>query len=67
VPLWGQKTSQDSDVIESSLLSSGGTEEVNLCFECLFGKMINAQNMLVQIMADRTHRVIKNAIQAIAT
>jgi len=49
------------------LLSTGGTEEVNLSFERLFGKMINAQDMIAQIMADRSHRQIKNVIQAIAT
>lgn len=49
------------------LLSSGGTDTVNLSFERLFGKMINAQDMLAQIMADRGHRQIKNIIQAIAT
>ncbi len=49
------------------LLSSGGSEEINLSFERLFGKMINAQDMLAQIMADRSHRQIKNTLQAIAT
>ncbi len=49
------------------LYSTGGSEEVNLSFERLFGKMINAQDMLAQIMADRTHRQIKNVIQAVAT
>jgi len=52
---------------ELFLLSSGGTEEINLSFERLFGKMINAQDMMAQIMADRTHRQIKNVIQQIAT
>ncbi len=52
---------------ELFLLSSGGTEEVNLSFERLFGKIINAQDMIAQIMADRNHRQIKNVIQAIAT
>lgn len=53
---------------ELFLLSTGGEEgEVNLSFERLFGKMINAQDMLAQIMADRGHRQIKNIIQAIAT
>jgi len=52
---------------ELLLLSSAGTEAVNLSFERLFGKMINAQDMLAQIMADRGHRQIKNVIQAIAT
>lgn len=49
------------------LLSTGGSEEINLSFERLFGKMINAQDMIAQIMANRTHRQIKNVIQAIAT
>lgn len=49
------------------LLSTAGTEEINLSFERLFGKMINAQDMIAQIMADRTHRQIKNVIQHIAT
>ncbi len=49
------------------LLSTAGSGEINLSFERLFGKMINAQDMIAQIMADRTHRQIKNVIQAIAT
>lgn len=49
------------------LLSSGQRDEVNLSFERLFGQMINAQDMIAQIMADRTHRQIKNVIQAVAT
>lgn len=49
------------------LLSSEGTHEVNLSFERLFGKMINAQDMIAQITADRTHRQIKNLIQTVAT
>ena len=49
------------------LLSSGGSEKINLSFERLFGKMINAQDMIAQIMADRNHRQIKNVIQAVAT
>ena len=52
---------------ELFLLSTGGTEEINLSFERLFGKMINAQDLMAQIMADRTHRQIKNVIQQIAT
>lgn len=49
------------------LLSTNDAEQVNLSFERLFGKMINTQDMLAQIMADRTHRQIKNIIQAVAT
>ncbi len=50
------------------LYSTGGEgEAINLSFERLFGKMINAQDMLAQIMADRTHRQIKNTIQAVIT
>ncbi len=50
------------------LYSTGAEgEEINLSFERLFGKMINAQDMLAQIMADRTHRQIKNSIQTVLT
>ncbi|HIF54201.1 MAG TPA: hypothetical protein EYQ57_03295 [Methylococcaceae bacterium] len=49
------------------LLSSVGTPEINLSFERLFGKMINAQDMMAQIVADRSHRQIKNIIQSVAT
>jgi len=52
---------------ELFLLSTGGSDEINLSFERLFGKIINAQDMIAQIMADRTHRQVKNVIQAIAT
>jgi hypothetical protein len=63
---WLVRTKYDSNG-ELFLLSSVGTEEINYSFERLFGKMINAQDMIAQIMADRTHRQIKNVIQAIAT
>jgi hypothetical protein len=49
------------------LLSTGEADEVNLSFERLFGKMINAQDMLAQIMAERTERQIKNVIQSLLT
>jgi len=49
------------------LLSSGEADEVNLSFERLFGKMINAQDMLAQIMADTSSRQIKNVIQSLLT
>ncbi len=52
---------------ELFLLSTNGSEDVNLSFERLFGKMINAQDMIAQIMADRNHRQIKNVIQSLAT
>lgn len=63
---WLLRTKYDSND-ELFLLSTGGSDEVNLSFERLFGKMINAQDMIAQIMADRSHRQIKNIIQAIAT
>lgn len=47
------------------LLSSGDGNEVNLSFERLFGKIINAQDMMAQIVADRTHRQIKTIFQAL--
>ncbi len=49
------------------LVSTGEGGEVNLSFERLFGKMINAQDMLAQIMADRSHRQIKTVIQSLVT
>jgi len=49
------------------LYSTGEGEQVNLSFERLFGKMINAQDMLAQIMANRTHRQIKNTLQSLIT
>ncbi len=52
---------------ELFLLNSVGTSEINLSFERLFGKMINAQDMMAQIIADRSHRQIKNIIQSVAT
>ena len=63
---WLVRTKYDSND-ELFLLSTGGSDEVNLSFERLFGKMINAQDMIAQIMADRSHRQIKKVIQAIAT
>ena len=49
------------------LVSSGDAEEVNLSFERLFGKIINAQDMIAQIMANRQHRVLKSALQSMVT
>ena len=63
---WLVRTKYDSNN-KLFLLSSAGTEEVNLSFERLFGKMINAQDMIAQIMADRNHRQINYAIQTIIT
>ena len=63
---WLLRTKYNSEG-ELFLLSSGGSDEINLSFERLFGKMINTQDMIAQIMADRTHRQIKNVIQHIAT
>jgi len=47
------------------LLSSGDGNEVNHSFERLFGKIINAQDMMAQIVADRTHRQIKTIFQSL--
>jgi len=63
---WLIRTKYDSND-KLFLLSSAGTEEINLSFERLFGKMINAQDMMAQIMADRNHRQINYAIQTIIT
>jgi len=63
---WLIRTKYDGNN-ELLLLSSGDKDQVNLSFERLFGKMINAQDMMAQIMADRTHRQIKNVIQSALT
>jgi hypothetical protein len=63
---WLLRTKHDSSG-NLFLLSSGEGEEVNLSFERLFGKMINAQDMLAQIMADRNSRQIKDVIQSLLT
>ena len=63
---WLLRTKYDKNEV-LFLLSTGDAEALNLSFERLFGKIINAQDMLAQIMADRNHRQIKNVIQAVAT
>jgi hypothetical protein len=63
---WLIRTKRDSND-RLFLLSSGEWDEVNLSFERLFGKMINAQDMMAQIIADRGHREIKNVIQTLMT
>jgi hypothetical protein len=63
---WLVRTKHDSDN-QLFLVSTGDGAEIILSFERLFGKMINAQDMMAQIMADRTHRQIKNVIQSVAT
>lgn len=54
---------------ELFLLSSTDPEgnTVNPSFERLFGKMINAQDIIAQIAADRTHRTIKQILQKMVT
>lgn len=49
------------------LLSSDEGGRMNMSIERLFGKMINAQDMMAQIMADRTNRTIKNVLQSLIT
>jgi hypothetical protein len=49
------------------LLSSDEGGKMNLSVERLFGKMINAQDMMALIMADRSNRTIKNVLQSLVT
>ena len=52
---------------ELFLLSSGETEPVvNSSFPRLYGKMINAQDMLALIVADTSNRQIKLVLQSVA-
>ena len=49
------------------LLSYGKSPDgVNQSFERLIGKMIGLQDTLAQILAQKTHRVIKNVVQSAA-
>ena len=63
---WLIRTKRDSKG-RLFLQSSGEGDEINLSFERLFGKLINAQDMMAQIIADRSHRQIKNVIQSLMT
>jgi len=63
---WMIRTKYDSNN-KLFLVSTGDGNEINLSFERLFGKIINAQDMMAQIMADRSHRSIKNVIQSVVT
>ncbi len=63
---WLIRTKHDTDD-KLFLLSTGEGSEINLSFERLFGKIINAQDMMAQIIADRSNRQIKNVIQSLLT
>lgn len=63
---WMIRTKYDSNN-KLFLVSTGDGNEVNLSFERLFGKIINAQDMMAQIIADRTNRQIKTVIQSLVT
>ncbi len=58
------KTNQKGQLL---LLSVAGEGQINLSFERLFSKMINAQDMMARIVADRNHRQIKYVIQTLVT
>lgn len=61
---WLIRTKHDSNN-KLFLLSSDEGGKMNVGIERLFGKMINAQDMMAQIMADRTNRTIKNVLQSL--
>ncbi len=63
---WLIRTKHDSNnTLFLQSLDEGG--KIDVSFERLFGKMINAQDMMAQIMADRSNRTIKNVIQSLVT
>ncbi|HOP40615.1 MAG TPA: hypothetical protein PLI53_06190 [Geobacteraceae bacterium] len=63
---WLIRTKRDStDTL--FLLSANEGDKMSLGIERLFGKMINAQDMMAQIMADRSNRTIKNVLQSLVT
>jgi hypothetical protein len=63
---WLIRTKHDSNNT-LFLLSSDEGGKMNVSFERLFGKMINAQDMMAQITADRSNRTIKNVLQTLVT
>lgn len=63
---WLIRTKRDSnDTLFLLTLNEG--DKMSLGIERLFGKMINAQDMMAQIMADRSNRTIKNVLQSLVT
>ncbi|MGR9116449.1 MAG: hypothetical protein ACU85E_11845 [Gammaproteobacteria bacterium] len=65
VASWLIRTKYNKDG-ELFLLSTAEENNLNLSFERLFGKLINAQDMMAQIVANTTHREIKNVVQSLA-
>jgi len=63
---WLIRTKHDSNNT-LFLLSADEGGRMSLSIERLFGKMINAQDMMAQIMADRSNRTIKNVLQTLIT
>lgn len=63
---WLVRTKRDSSETPFILTADEGGK-MNVGIERLFGKMINAQDMMAQIMADRTNRTIKNVLQTLVT
>jgi len=63
--LRARRNSEGKLFLLSSTDPDGNT--VNPSFERLFGKMINAQDIIAQIAADRTHRTIKQILQKMVT
>ena len=52
---------------ELFLLTNNTGEPVNLSFERLFGKLIQVQDMMAKITADRTERTIKKIVHRLAS
>jgi hypothetical protein len=63
---WLIRTKHDSNNT-LFLLSSDEGGKMNVGVERLFGKMIDAQDMMAQITADRSNRTIKNVLQTLVT
>lgn len=61
---WLIRTKHDSNN-SLFLLSSDEGGKMNVGIERLFGKMIDAQDMMAQITADRSNRTIKNVLQSL--
>ena len=67
IAVW--KLASDRDTGGEPLLLSNAIEEdvTNLSYERLFGKIIARQDLLAEIVADRTNRTVRHVVQRMAS
>ncbi|MCP5141239.1 MAG: hypothetical protein H6980_02660 [Gammaproteobacteria bacterium] len=68
IAVWRLSNSHDADGRLFLISNSGPEDEVaNLSYERLFGKLIGRQDMIAQIVADKSDRAIKGMVQTVAS